>query len=51
LCGITPAKVIAQLRGKGLNKAFEAWVAYVSEIKDEQAEGANFLLKHVSGVS
>jgi len=46
------AKVIAQLRGKGLTKAFEAWVAFVSEIKDEQAEGANIkLLKHVSGVS
>ena len=31
-------KMIARLRSKRLTKAFEAWVAYVGEIKDEQAK-------------
>ena len=49
------AKVMAQLRSKGLTMAYKAWVAYDSKIKDEQAEEANIvakqLLKHVSFVS
>jgi hypothetical protein len=41
------AKVIARLRGKGTTKAFEAWVAYVGEIKDEQTEEANIVARQL----
>jgi hypothetical protein len=39
------AKVIAQLRGKGLTKAFEMWVEYVDVTRQEHAEQAQKLAK------
>jgi hypothetical protein len=40
-------KVIARLRSTRLTKAFEAWVAYVGEIKDEQAEETIMMTKQL----
>jgi len=39
--------VIARLRSKRLTEAFEVWVAYVGEIKDEQAEETNMMAKQL----